>query len=125
MKKGRNLPLQFMDDREDDFQSCMVCSISSSSVLFEEDKKTLKKPLQSIIPINLEDVSELEKIFVENISKFQECCDEYSEWIKVGIKMCVSGFNVKTFIEFSKLSPKFNENECLRKWNSFQTLEKI
>ena len=38
--------------------------------------------------------------------------------------MCCSGFNVQTFIEFSKLSLKLNENECLRKWNSFQTYEK-
>ena len=53
-KKGRNLPLQFMDDHEDDFQSAMVCSISSSSDFLAVDKKTLKKPLHSVIPINLD-----------------------------------------------------------------------
>jgi len=53
-KKGRNLPLRFCDDYEDDFQSCMVCSISSTSVHLAVDKKTLKKPLHSVIPINLD-----------------------------------------------------------------------
>ena len=123
-KKGRNLPLEFMDDREDDFQSAMLCSISSTSVLLAVDKRIFKKQLHSVIPINYEDVSELEKLFLENISRFQKYCDEYGDWIKIGLKMCSSGFHVQTFIKFSKLSSKFDEKECLRKWNSFQTYEK-
>ena len=102
-KKGRNLPLEFMDDREDDFQSAMLCSISSTSVLLAVDKRIFKKQLHSVIPINYEDVSELEKLFLENISRFQKYCDEYGDWIKIGLKMCSSGFHVQTLNMTQKL----------------------
>ena len=45
-------------------------------------------------------------------------------WLSVGIRMKHAGFNVSIFIGFSKLdSKRFNEQECAKKWNSFDKYE--
>ena len=45
-------------------------------------------------------------------------------WLTVGIKMKRAGFNLSTFIAFSNLdSKRFNEEACIKKWNSFDKYE--
>ena len=106
-KQGRNVPLLFVGDNEDDFQSCMVSSISSTSVWQAVDAKVIRKQV-SVAPVDPEQMYKLEKLFIQHMDAFQWHSEEYSKWIEMGIRMYRAGFHYQTFVEFSKQSLKFN-----------------
>ena len=53
--------------------------------------------------------------FYSALVSFEQYCEEYSEWIEMGIRMCCSGFHDQTCVEFLKQSSKFNELDCVQK----------
>ena len=67
----------------------------------------------------------MESLFLSNIDKFtDDACGEYRVWLNAGIYMQRAGFDVSTFIAFSKLdAQRFNETECIKKYDSFDKYE--
>ena len=103
----------------------MLTSIPSSSILIPTLKKVLKKqPLPTQTPTP-ESVSKMESLFLSNIHLFvDDACNEYHVWVNTGIFMKHAGFDISTFIAFSRLDTKrFNENDCVKKWHSFEKYE--
>ena len=102
----------------------LVTYIPESSELLDlkEDVKT-----NVIVPIHILpecDQSSLEHCFNMNLEKFQTHADSYNKWISIGIKLYQASCSFETFKNFSKLSSKYNEQACIKKWESFTKIQK-
>ena len=55
---------------------------------------------------------------VKNLAKFRS--DNYEEWVRTGI--CLKNVHtdlLEVFLDFSSRSEKYNERDCIQRWNSF------
>ena len=121
-KYGKDRHLNIVSNHS--FLDALITYIPENSILLEmkEDiKKTVVQPVK-LLPNN--EQCGLEQCFIKNVSLFSEYASDYSKWVSVGIKLYRANCNVETFKLFSRLSPKYNEHICEKKWDSFQHYDK-
>jgi hypothetical protein len=61
----------------------------------------------------------------ELLSKLGTHRFKYNDWLKIGMIIKNSKCDIKVWIDWSKNSNDFNEEECIKKWKSFDTNGKI
>jgi len=112
------------------FLDCMICNMKENkTVLSYEYKSKLKIPktrnqkaLKELQNMNTNQIASLDdiKYLLDNLNKSR--ADNYRDWIYIGIAIYNSN-NTKEGFElwknWSKLSDKYDENNCVYKWNSF------
>jgi len=90
-----------------------------------------KKKIEYIRNRKIGEIEYHEYIDLEKLKKYvsylsKERSDSYDKWINVGL--CLYNLNTHSYdiwIEFSKLSKKFNQDESDEKWKSFSLTAKI
>lgn len=67
-----------------------------------------------------------ERLFLDNIDKFrvEYNCDNYNDWVSIGIMLYTADLDVTCFHEFSKISPKYDYMKVEKKWKTFQRYDK-
>ena len=63
----------------------------------------------------------LAKVIADNAIKFKDYVDDYGLWISIGIKMVIADLPYECFRLISIQSIKFNEEQCVDKWNNLQS----
>ena len=113
-KRGRERDLTVFTEGHD-FQDSMLTAIPTGSILIPTLKKDRKQHASAQTPTP-ESISKIESVFLSNIDKFtDDASGEYRVWLNAGIYMRRAGFDVSTFIAFSKLdAQRFKETECIK-----------
>ena len=66
----------------------------------------------------------LECCCLDNVSLFEQYVDDYSRWISLGVKLYQATCSIETLKIISKMSSKYNEYLCDKKWEYFQSYKK-
>ena len=87
--------------------------------LFLVQEKTISKYINPVISErDIPQISELLNLL--NHSR----ADDYQDWISIAFALKNSNLDFHLFDTFSKRSPKYNQKDCLRLWNSIEYKEK-
>ena len=120
-KYGQNRHLQIVSEHS--FIDALVTYIPEDSKLLDL-KEDIPKVITPVHVIPESEQSSLEQCFNENVDKFIKHSNSYDKWISVGIKLHQANCSLETFKHFSKLSDKYNEEKCIKKWESFSNIPK-
>ena len=123
-KKGSSRVLILQTEHS--FQDTLAGYVDlNTSVLIDiKPKKENEIKEKQNITINREQINKIEKCILENLQLFESYTDDYYKWISIGIKLYQADCRLEIFKEVSKLSSKYDEQVCEKKWESFSNYEK-
>jgi len=134
-KIGQNRPLKFWNEINDYSPSIKQSFITNacndpqlkhklffeSDLPFNKNKITTLKPLNNFIDSNETTVTKNKGIkYIQELLSLLNFnrVNDYNDWITVCFALKNSNYDFDIFKNWSKLSPKFNEDYCLKLWNT-------
>ena len=121
-KYGQDRHLQIVSDHS--FLDALIMCIPEDSQLLDMKEDIKKKVVIPVHVIPQSEQSSLERCFNTNLEKLKTYSDCYDKWIATGIKLYQADCSLETFKNFSKLSNKYDEEICIKKWESFTNIPK-
>jgi P4 family phage/plasmid primase-like protien len=126
MKKDNNL-LEVSQEIIDCLQSIKkdYYIINHNGFIDDDEEEKPKKKEKKEIKVDKIDNVKLNNKIVSLLNLLNDKrCDEYTDWINIGMICYNEGLLKDEWIEWSKKSDKFDLNECNRQWSHFRLKDK-
>jgi len=123
-KDGEDRPLNIIQGKFKDFITC-YCKDAIEIDITEIKSKDIKKEIDKIKKIvNKEKINNnkvSDDIMTELLNNLKYSrCDDYKEWVQVGMALYNDGYDIKLYRDFSKRSKKYTLGCEVRKWQQFK-----